>query len=104
MHHLKPADISHLYDTDETLPSPALRHGSVKVKRLAEAAVAAEPVVGEVSGAEVRVSEGEEDKENISAVPVEKKPRQEVSVLVGLICTMSSRAYRKRKGHATRLL
>lgn len=60
-----------------TLPSPALRPGSIKVKRSAEAAgigVSAEP--GD------RVSEGEEDKENTGPIPLEKRRREEVHVCV----------------------
>ncbi len=71
-----------LYDTDETLPSPAaLRHASIKVKRSAEAAgmdVPAEPVA---SGVKIAVSSGEEDKENlVPSMPAEKKRREEVGV------------------------
>jgi hypothetical protein len=83
LHRLKPCDIGHLYDTDETLPSPALRHGSIKTKRLAEASTAGVgvSVASGVSGEKVRIKEEEEeasDKENISAIPVEKKRKAAV--------------------------
>lgn len=84
MHNNRPSDVLDLYDTDETLPSPAaLRHASVKVKRTAEAAgmdMPAEPVFnGTSGGVAITVSRENEEKENMRPMPVEKKRKEEVS-------------------------
>ena len=83
LHRVQPVHVVNLYDTDETLPSPSMRNGSIKVKRSAEAAgigVSAEPVVGGGPCASVPVIK-EEEKENVGPIPVEKKRRQEVIIV-----------------------
>lgn len=66
-HRVRPTSVKHLYDTDELSASPALRPGSVRVKRTAGAAVG-----GATSGAcgseEKAVQSGsavEDNKENV---------------------------------------
>ncbi len=69
---MQPNHMVHLYDTDDSYPSPALRQGSIKVKRSAEAAgvtVSASPLEEKIE---------EEDKENTNPIPMEKKRRQDV--------------------------
>ena len=91
-HRVRPSSVQHLYTTDEFSPSPALRPGSVRVKKTSGIAGGQLPSLSEASVSEKNetepVSPIEDNKENMpSPTGSREVPIYTVHVYYRLTCT-----------------